>query len=110
ITRSTRLRVMADDGIRTAEDLLRILSTQAADIVSLKIQRVGGFQRVQQMIAMAEAFHVPYIVDEINETRLANTAVAHMAVASRSPLYTGVASHTHHDRDIVTEGGLTIKE
>lgn len=108
IARSTELDVMADDAIRTMRDLLDILQAHAADIVSLKIQRVGGFQRVQQMIHVAETFRCPYIVDEINETRLANTAVAHMALASRRPLYTGVASHTHHDTDTIAEGGLTI--
>lgn len=108
LTQSTEARVMADDGIRTLEDLVAILDHRAADIVSIKIQRVGGIQRVKQMVGIAEAYHMPYIIDEINESRLANTAVAHVALASRSPLYTGVASHTHHDLDTIAEGGLTI--
>lgn len=108
VTQSTSVRVMADDGIRTMDDLIRVLQLRAADIVSLKISRVGGIQRVQQMVAVAEAHYMPYIIDEINENRIANTAVAHVATASRRPLYTGVASHTHHDRDVVTEGGVQI--
>jgi L-alanine-DL-glutamate epimerase-like enolase superfamily enzyme len=100
--------LMLDDGIRTAADLGRILDAEAADIVSLKISRVGGIQRCQQMIKMAEAANVSYIVDEINEMRVANTAVAHLALASKTPLYTGVACHLLLETDISTGGGVRI--
>ena len=108
IRRETRFPVMADDGIRTVADLNRILEAEAADIVSLKISRVGGVTKCRQMIAVAEAANVDYIVDEINEMKVANTAVAHLAIASRNPLYTGVACHTLFEQDIVTSGGVTI--
>ncbi|MET7990828.1 enolase C-terminal domain-like protein [Amycolatopsis sp. NPDC005232] len=108
IRRSTRFPVMADDGIRTVADLNRVIESEAADIVSLKISRVGGVQKCQQMIRVAEAHNVDYIVDEINEMKVANTAVAHLAVASRNPLYTGVACHTLFEQEIVSSGGVTI--
>lgn len=108
IRNATRIPLMLDDGIRTVADLRRILAAQAADIVSLKISRVGGIQRCQQMVKMAEAANVDYIVDEINEMRVANTAVAHLALASRRPLYTGVACHLLLERDISTGGGVRV--
>ena len=108
IRNASRIPLMLDDGIRTAADLRRILEAEAADIVSLKISRVGGVQRCLQMIKMAEAANVSYIVDEINEMRVANTAVAHLALASKAPLYTGVACHLLLETDIVTEGGVWI--
>lgn len=109
IRSATHLPLMLDDGIRTAADLQRILDAEAADIVSLKISRVGGIQRCLQMIKMAEAANVSYIVDEINEMRVANTAVAHLALASRNPLYTGVACHLLLETDIVTGGGVWVE-
>lgn len=109
IRNSTRIPLMLDDGIRTVADLRRILAAQAADIVSLKISRVGGIQRCLQMIKMAEAANVDYIVDEINEMRVANTAVAHLALASRRPLYTGVACHLLLEKDISTGGGVRVE-
>ncbi|MFC5267202.1 mandelate racemase/muconate lactonizing enzyme family protein [Kribbella qitaiheensis] len=109
IRNATRIPIMLDDGIRTAADLQRILDAGAADIVSLKISRVGGIQRCLQMIKMAEAANVSYIVDEINEMRVANTAVAHLALASKAPLYTGVACHLLLESDIVTGGGVRIE-
>ncbi|MEU4477756.1 enolase C-terminal domain-like protein [Micromonospora sp. NPDC023966] len=108
IRNATNIPIMLDDGIRTAADLRRILDAEAADIVSLKISRVGGIQRCLQMIKMAEAANVSYIVDEINEMRVANTAVAHLALASKAPLYTGVACHLLLENDIVTGGGVWI--
>ncbi|MFI5610207.1 mandelate racemase/muconate lactonizing enzyme family protein [Amycolatopsis sp. NPDC051903] len=110
IRQATRFPVMADDGIRTVADLNRVIETDAADIVSLKISRVGGVQKCQQMIRVAEAHNIDYIVDEINEMKIANTAVAHLAVASRNPLYTGVACHTLFEQDIVANGGVTITD
>ncbi len=77
--------LLADDPIRTTHDLDMIIDLEAADLVALKISRVGGIQKCQQMIHMAEAANLSYIVDEINELRLANTAVAHLAMASRKP-------------------------
>jgi L-alanine-DL-glutamate epimerase-like enolase superfamily enzyme len=108
IRNATRVPLMLDDGIRTAADLGRIIAAEAADIVSLKISRVGGIQRCQQMIKMAEAANVDYIVDEINEMRVANTAVAHLALASKRPLYTGVACHLLLVSDISTGGGVRV--
>jgi L-Ala-D/L-Glu epimerase len=110
IRNATRIPLMLDDGIRTAADLRNIIDAGAADILSLKISRVGGFQRCLQMIKMAEAANIAYIVDEINEMRVANTAVAHLALASRRPLYTGVACHTLLESEIVTGGGVWIDE
>jgi L-alanine-DL-glutamate epimerase-like enolase superfamily enzyme len=103
----TRIPLLLDDGIRTAADLAKILAAGAADMVSLKISRVGGIQRCLQMIKMAEAANVAYIVDEINELRIANAAVAHLALASRKPFYTGVTCHTLFESDIAT-GGVSI--
>lgn len=109
IRRATRIPVMLDDGIRTVADLRNILDVRAADIVSLKISRVGGIQRCLQMIKMAEAANVAYIVDEINEMRVANTAVAHLALASKRPLYTGVCCHLLLEGDVVTGGGVRVE-
>ena len=110
VKNSTVLQVMADDAIRTAEDLWWIIEERAADIVSLKISRVGGIQKTQQMIQMAEAVNLPYIVDEINEMRIANTAVAHLALASKYPLYCGVTCHFLLERDIVEDGGVKARK
>ncbi|MDR1236661.1 MAG: mandelate racemase/muconate lactonizing enzyme family protein [Propionibacteriaceae bacterium] len=109
IRRATRIPIMLDDGIRTVSDLRNVLDARAADIVSLKISRVGGIQRCLQMIKMAEAANTAYIVDEINEMRVANTAVAHLALASKYPIYTGVCCHLLLEQDIVTGGGVWVE-
>lgn len=108
IRRQTQVPVLLDDGIWTEDDLRKILDVGAADIVSLKMSRVGGIQKCQQMIHMAEAANISYIIDEINDMRVANTAVAHLALASRKPLYTGVTCHRLLEFDIVAKGGLEI--
>jgi L-alanine-DL-glutamate epimerase-like enolase superfamily enzyme len=108
IRRGTRLRLMADDGIRTLADMHRLAASGAADIVSIKISRVGGIRRALQMVAIAEAANMLYIIDEINEMRVCNTAVAHVAVATRSPLYTGTTCHLLLEDDPVLEGGVRV--
>ena len=108
IRRSTRLKLMADDCIRTVSDLAQLIKLQAADIVSIKISRCGGIRKCQQMVAMAEAANMLYIIDEINEMRVANTAVAHLALSTKAPLYTGVTCHLLLQDDIVLEGGVRV--
>jgi L-alanine-DL-glutamate epimerase-like enolase superfamily enzyme len=110
IRAASRVPLMADDGIRSVADLRNTLDQRAADIVSLKISRVGGIQTCLQMIKMAEAANVAYIVDEINEMRVANTAVAQLALASKRPLYTGVCCHLLLEQDIVTGGGVWVDQ
>lgn len=109
VRRGTKLKLMADDCIRTVADLGRLIKLEAADIVSIKISRCGGIRKCQQMVAMAEAANMLYIIDEINEMRVANTAVAHLALSTRSPLYTGVTCHRLLQDDIVLEGGVRIE-
>ncbi len=106
----TPIPVMADDGIRTDADLLAIIEQGAADILSLKISRVGGIRKCARMIAVAEAHHIDYIVDEITEMRVANTAVAHLAIASKRPLYTGVTCHLLLESDVVAAGGVEVRD
>lgn len=110
IRAGTRLKLMADDGIRTLADMHRLAATGAADIVSIKISRVGGIRRALQMVGIAEAANMLYIIDEINEMRVCNTAVAHVAVATRAPLYTGTTCHLLLEDDPVLEGGVRVVE
>lgn len=105
----TRLKLMADDGIRTPADLSRLIKLEAADIVSIKISRVGGIRKALHMVGMAEAANMLYIIDEINEMRVCNTAVAHLALATRAPLYTGVTCHLLLEDDVVSEGGVRVE-
>ena len=107
---AVRLRLMADDGIRTLADMHRLAAMHAADIASIKISRVGGIRRALQMVAIAEAANMLYIIDEINEFRVCNTAVAHVAVATRSPLYTGTTCHLLLEEDPVLDGGVRVIE
>lgn len=109
IRKGTRLKLMADDCIRTVGDLARLIKLQAADVVSIKISRCGGIRKCQQMVAMAEAANMLYIIDEINEMRVSNTAVAHLALSTKFPLYTGVTCHLLLQDDIVLEGGVRVE-
>lgn len=109
IRKGTKLKLMADDCIRTVGDLWRLIKLQAADIVSIKISRCGGIRKCQQMVAMAEAANMLYIIDEINEMSISNTAVAHLALSTKSPLYTGVTCHLLLKDDIVLEGGVKVE-
>lgn len=108
IRQATRIRLMADDGVRTPADMHRLVTMGAADIVSIKISRVGGIRKALQMVAMAEAANLLYIIDEINEMRVSNTAVAHLALTTRAPLYTGVTCHLLLEDDVVLEGGVRV--
>ncbi len=77
-----RLRVdvplAADESVRNAEDPLRIRGLEAADIVVLKVQPLGG---VRRCLEIAEACGLPVVVSSAVETSIGLAAGAALAAA-----------------------------
>ena len=63
--RRVDVRLAADESVRNAEDPLRIAGLEAADIVILKVQPLGG---VRACLAVAEACGLPVVVSSAVET------------------------------------------
>lgn len=72
------VRLAADESIRKAEDPLRVAGLEAADIVVLKVQPLGG---VNASMRIAEACGLPVVVSSALETSVGIAAGLALAAA-----------------------------
>lgn len=90
VRRRTDVPVAADESIRKAEDPLRVRAAEAADIVVLKVQPLGG---VRPALRVAEACGLPAVVSSAVETSVGIAAgVALAAALPELPYACGLAT------------------
>jgi O-succinylbenzoate synthase len=78
LRRRVNVPLAADESVRTAEDPLRVVGLEAADIVVLKVQPLGG---VRACLAVAEACGLPVVVSSAIETSIGIAAGVALAAA-----------------------------
>ena len=89
----------ADESVRTAEDPMRIKGLDAADIVVLKVQPLGG---VRRSLEVAEACGLPVVVSSAVETSVGLAAgVALAAALPELPYACGLGTITLLAGDVV---------
>jgi o-succinylbenzoate synthase len=78
LRRRVDVRLAADESVRKAEDPLHIAGLEAADIVVLKVQPLGG---VRSCLRVAEACGLPVVVSSAIETSVGIAAGVALAAA-----------------------------
>lgn len=74
-------RVMADESLQSLHDALEIVRRGAADVLNIKILKVGGLHRARQIAALAEAAGLAVKIGTMPELGVATLAAAHLAAA-----------------------------
>jgi len=83
VRKSVKARIMADESVRSATDALRIIENEAADVVSLKIPKMGGILKARKVAAVCEASGMEYLVGTAPGSRLLDAANVHLASSLR---------------------------
>lgn len=81
VTRSVATRVMADESVNSLEEAMRIIDVGAADVISLKLPKMGGILKAKKVAALCEAAGVDYLVGTTPGSRLVDAANLHLAVS-----------------------------
>jgi o-succinylbenzoate synthase len=93
--------VAADESIRRAEDPLRVRAADAADVVVLKVQPLGG---VRAALAVAEACGLPVVVSSAVETSVGLAAGLALAAAlPELPYACGLGTLSLLEGDVVAD-------
>jgi O-succinylbenzoate synthase len=101
VRRQVDVRVAADECIRSLEDARRLHELDAADVIVLKQQPLGG---VRASLAIAEAARVPAVVSSMLETSVGIAAGAALAAAlPELPFACGLATHDALPGDVTTD-------
>ncbi|MFI6641246.1 mandelate racemase/muconate lactonizing enzyme family protein [Streptomyces sp. NPDC050504] len=75
------LRVVADESVQSLHDALEVVRRGAADVLNIKILKLGGLHRARQAAAVAEAAGVAVKVGTMPELGVATLAAVHLAAA-----------------------------
>ncbi|MFF3453642.1 mandelate racemase/muconate lactonizing enzyme family protein [Streptomyces sp. NPDC002730] len=75
------VRVMADESMQSLHDALAIVRGGAADVLNIKILKVGGLHRARQVAALAESAGLAVKIGTMPELGVATLAAAHLAAA-----------------------------
>jgi L-alanine-DL-glutamate epimerase-like enolase superfamily enzyme len=81
VLREGGVPVVADESVRTLEDLTRVLAARAASGVNLKLAKSGGLLAALAIGERARAHGLQVMCGGMVETRLGMTAMAHVACA-----------------------------
>ncbi len=81
-----------DEGLHTFDDLMRIHTEGIAEIVNIKINRVGGLTKARRMRDHCLAAGITMLIMDTGGTVVSDTAVAHLAQSIPSPSCLGVWS------------------
>ncbi|HEX2057489.1 MAG TPA: o-succinylbenzoate synthase [Actinomycetota bacterium] len=101
LRRRVDVPLAADESVRTAEDPLRVKGLEAADIVVLKVQPLGG---VWRCLEVAEAAGLPAVVSSAVETSVGLAAgVALAAALPELPYACGLGTLSLLDGDVVAD-------
>lgn len=79
VRRSVRPLVEADESIRTPADAMRIIERQAADIISLKVPKMGGFYWTRKIADLCQSAGIPNLVGANVGSCIIDLAHTHLA-------------------------------
>ena len=106
LRRRVDVPLAADESVRRAEDPLRVAGLDAADIVVLKVQPIGG---VRRCLEVAEACGLPVVVSSAVETSVGIAAgVALAAALPELPYACGLGTVALLDGDVTGDPLLPV--
>jgi O-succinylbenzoate synthase len=101
VRRRTSVAIAADECVRSVEDAVRLRRLEAADVLVLKVQPLGG---VAAALAVAEAAGLPALVSSMFETSVGLAAGLALAAALDDlPYACGLGSGLLFETDVVSD-------
>ncbi|MFX3617385.1 MAG: mandelate racemase/muconate lactonizing enzyme family protein [Sporolactobacillus sp.] len=82
IAEQTSVTIVADESCKSPEDVMQIAGMSLADAVHLKYIKAGTIERLKKMIAIADSAHLPYMLGQMDEGRLATAAIVQIAASA----------------------------
>ncbi|GAA2235989.1 o-succinylbenzoate synthase [Rarobacter faecitabidus] len=114
VRRRQQVPIAADESIRRADDPLRVIRAEAADIAVVKVQPLGG---VREALRIAERIEIPIVVSSALESSIGLRAgIALAAALPELPYACGLGTAMLLEQDVVdsplvpSEGVMSVAD
>lgn len=79
--------VMADESVFSLQDAFRVISSRAADIINIKVGKVGGLLPAKKIAALAQSANIPCTIGSNLELGIGTSASLHFGLSTPNILY-----------------------
>jgi len=109
VTAQCPVPIMADETALTLRDSLKAVKMEIADMINIKLMKIGGITNAIKANTYAEIAEIPVMVGCMNESMGAMVAGVHFACAFKNVQYADLDSALDFEKDVV-KGGATYKD
>ena len=109
VTAQCTVPIMADETALTLRDSLKAVKMEIADMINIKLMKIGGITNAIKANTYAEIAEIPVMIGCMNESMAAMAAGVHFACAFKNVKYADLDSALDFQKDIV-KGGASYKD
>jgi len=104
VTAQCPVPIMADETVLTLRDSLKLVKNEIADMINIKLMKIGGITNAIKANIFAELAEIPVMIGCMNESMGAMAAGVHFACAFKNVQYADLDSALDFQDDIVKGG------
>ena len=109
VRQSVKIPVMADEAVFSPADALKIIKSEAADYLNIKLMKAGGILSSLKIAYLGEAACLPCMVGCMNESNLSISAGAHLHASQSNIIFADLDTSFFLKVDPVI-GGIKINK